>query len=51
MTDDTLYKLLSNPIKTLLKRYGSHDRQGSIKHRVPINERPEEANKHERLGD
>lgn len=47
----TLYKLLSRVSKTYRKRYGSHDRRGSISNRVPISERPEAANERERLGD
>ena len=47
----TLYKLLSRVSKTYRKRYGSHDRRGAISNRVPISERPKEANNSERLGD
>ena len=47
----TRYKLLDRGSKTYRKRYGSHDRRGAISNRVPIRERPEKANKRERLGD
>ena len=47
----TLYKLLARGSKTYRKRYGSHDRRGAISNRVSIRERPEAANKRDRLGD
>lgn len=46
-----LYKYLRHRRKRYRKRYGSHDRRGLLRNRVPISERPVEAENRERLGD
>lgn len=47
----TLYKYLRHQHKKYRKRYGSPSRQGPIKNRVMIDERPEIVNEKKRLGD
>ncbi len=46
-----LYKHLRHQHKKYRKRYGSPDRQGPIKNRVMIDDRPEIVNQKQRLGD
>lgn len=46
-----LYKHLRHQNKTYRKRYGSAHSRNGIKNRVDIDERPEVANKRERVGD
>jgi len=46
-----LYKHLRHQNKTYRKRYGSAHNRNGIKDRVDIDERPEAANKRERVGD
>lgn len=49
--DGTLYKHLRHQHKKYRKRYGSPARQGPIKNRVMIDERPKIVDKKQRLGD
>jgi IS30 family transposase len=46
-----LYKLLRHQNKTYRKRYGNQHSRNGIPNRVDIDERPEAANKRERVGD
>tara|TARA_B100001146_G_C16137305_1_gene415115 strand:- start:9 stop:1001 length:993 start_codon:yes stop_codon:yes gene_type:complete len=46
-----LYKLLRHQNKTYRKRYGNQHSRNGIPNRVDIDERPQEANNRERIGD